>query len=152
MYLYLRFWIAVLVVGTALAQQSANKSQESSDLLELARLETMWNGAYMRGDAEALDQLWADDLIVTMTNMSVMTKPKAIGFLRYGRMKFPRYETSDIRIRVYGDAAVVTGRLQRARNINGQNVADDWRFTKVYIRRADRWQVVAWHASTSAQL
>jgi len=112
----------------------------------------MWNGAYMRGDAEALDQLWADDLIVTMTNMSVMTKPKAIGFLRYGRMKFPRYETSDIRIRVYGDAAVVTGRLQRARNINGQNVADDWRFTKVYIRRADRWQVVAWHASTSAQL
>ncbi len=152
MYLYLRCCVAVLMVGTTLAQQPANKSQESVDTMELSRLETVWNSAYMRGDAEALDQLWADDLIVTMTDMSIMTKPKAIGVLRSGRMKFPRYETSDIRIRVYGDAAVVTGRLQRARKINGQNVDDDWRFTKVYIRRAGRWQVVAWHASTSAQV
>jgi hypothetical protein len=82
--------------------------------------------------------------------MPVMTKPEAIGFLRSGRMKFQRYETSDIRIRVYGDAAVVTGRLLRTRSINGRDIDDNWRFTKVYARPAGRWQVVAWHASAAA--
>jgi hypothetical protein len=38
---------------------------------------------------------------------------------------------------VYGDAAVVTGRLQRNSKLNGQQVSDDWRFTKVYTRHAE---------------
>jgi hypothetical protein len=34
-------------------------------------------------------------------------------------MKFLSYETSDLHIRVYGDAAVVTGHLLRTRTLNG---------------------------------
>jgi ketosteroid isomerase-like protein len=119
--------------------------------MELSRLEIVWNSAHIRGDAEALDRLWSDDLVVTVTNMPVMTKPDAIGFLRSGRMRFQRYETSDIRIRLYGDAAVVTGRLERTRTINGREIDDNWRFTKMYVREAGRWKVVAWHASTIAR-
>ena len=40
-----------------------------------------------------------------------MTKPQAIAIWRSGRMKFRRYETSEIRARRYGEAAVVTGRI-----------------------------------------
>jgi ketosteroid isomerase-like protein len=64
-------------------------------------------------------------------------------------MKFLRYETSDLHIRVYGDAAVVTGHLLRARTLNGNNVSDDWHFTKVYIRQAHQWRVVSFQASDS---
>jgi hypothetical protein len=66
-------------------------------------------------------------------------------------MKFERYETSDIRVRPYGDAAVVTGRLLRSRTVNGQKVDDDWRFTKTYIRQGGTWKVVAFHASGNNQ-
>ncbi|HLG14760.1 MAG TPA: nuclear transport factor 2 family protein [Blastocatellia bacterium] len=135
----------------ALLQPPAAKPPESADTIELSRLETVWNEAHLRGDAEALDRLWADELIVTVQEMPVMTKSASLGFLRSGRMKFQRYETSDLRIRVYQDAAVVTGRVVRARNINGRDVEDNWRFTKVYILRAGKWQVVAWHASAMAQ-
>jgi len=62
-------------------------------------------------------------------------------------MRFQRYETSDLRVEVCGDAALVTGRVQRTRSMNGQDIEDDWRFTKMYVRRAGRWRVVAWHAS-----
>ena len=58
-------------------------------------------------------------------------------------MKFRRYETSELRVRRYGDAAVVTGRLLRSREMNGGETQDDWRFTKAYLRRPDKWQVVA---------
>jgi ketosteroid isomerase-like protein len=138
-------WIA----ATILVQQPRNESQESAHTKELFRLENVWNEAYVRGDANALDSLWADDFVATVPNMTPMTKAETIGIWRSGRMKFLHYETSDLRVRVYGDAAVVTGRVHRIRNLGGRDVDDHWRFTKVYVHRAGRWQVVAWHASTA---
>ena len=117
---------------------------------DLARLETAWNEAHVRGDAEALDRLWADDLVITVPKMPVMNKVESIAFWRTGRMKFQRYDTSDLAFHIYDTAAVVTGRVQRTRSIGGQTVDDDWRFTKVYVRRGGEWRVVAWHASEVA--
>lgn len=150
MYPHSKCCLAVWIIVAALIQETSEGAQEPASSMELSRLEDVWNEAHVRGDANGLDSLWANDLIVTVPNMRVLTKVEAIGILRSGRMKFEHYQTSDIRIRVYGEAAVVTGQLQRTRSINGQDVDDNWRFTKVYIRRAGRWQVVAWHASTIA--
>ena len=152
MFPYSKPYIAALIIAISCLPALANRSQQSNDVAELSRLESVWNDAYTRGIVEPLNQLLADDLIVTMSDMATLDKAQSIGLLRSGHLKFPRYETSDIRIRVYNDAAVVTGRLQRTRTVNGNNVDDDWRFTKVYVRRSGKWQVVAWHASTKARL
>jgi hypothetical protein len=45
----------------------------------------------------------------------------------------------------------VSGRLQRTRLINGKELSDDWRFTKVYVREEQQWRVVSFHASEAAQ-
>jgi ketosteroid isomerase-like protein len=113
------------------------------------RVETAANHAHLSGDAEALDHLWADDVEVAVPHMAVMTRAGVLGFARSGHMKFLRYETSDLHIRVYGDAVVVTGHLLRTRTLNGNNVSDDWHFTKVYIRQAHQWRVVSFQASDS---
>jgi hypothetical protein len=151
MFQYSKACLPVLIITISCLPALA-RGQESADVAELTRLEKVWNDAYVNGNVEPLEQLLADDLVVTMTDMAVLTKAQSIGLLRSGHLKFPRYETSDIRIRVYNDAAVVTGRLQRTRTVNRNNVDDDWRFTKVYVRRSGKWQVVAWHASTNARL
>jgi hypothetical protein len=152
MFIYSKFCLAGLVIAVSCLLAPVNRSQEPNDAAELSRLESVWNKAYTHGDVEPLDELLDDDLIVTMTDMAVMNKTRSIALLRSGHLKFPRYNTSDLRIRVYHDSAVVTGRLQRTRTVNGNNFDDDWRFTKVYVRRSGRWQVVAWHASTNARL
>lgn len=120
---------------------------ENPAIAELTRLETVWNEAHLRGDAEALAGLCADDLVVTVQAMPVMTKEEAVGFLKSGQMRFDRYQTSDIKVRVYDIAAIVTGRLQRTRTVNGRAVDDDWQFTKTYVRRQGKWLVAAFHAS-----
>ena len=79
--------------------------------------------------------------------MRVMTKADSLGMFTSCRMKFVRYETSETKIRTYGDTAIVTGGLRRARVVAGASAEDDWRFTKVYLRRDARWQVVSFHAS-----
>jgi ketosteroid isomerase-like protein len=145
--------ISLFVLSSAFAASSIIHAQSShdADIRDLERLETVWNTAHERGDADALEALWADDLEVAVPRMRVMTKADAAAFAHSGRMKFLRYQTSELHVRVYGDAAVVTGHLQRTRTMNGNEVSDDWRFTKVYVRQASKWRVVAFHASEAAQ-
>ena len=145
--------VTSLLVLTALALATPTFSQSSvdTDTSELQRLEKVWNESHERGEANALDALWAEDMEVAVPKMPVMQKPDALRFARSGRMKFLRYQTSNIHIRVYGNAAVVTGRLQRTRSMNGQEISDDWRFTKMYVREAEHWRVVSFHASEAAQ-
>jgi ketosteroid isomerase-like protein len=127
----------------------AQNTPRTADRDELQRLERVWNAAHIRGDSETLSRLWADDLEVAVPKMPVMKKEELIKFVDSGRMQFQRYETSDLNFRIYGQGAVVTGRLQRKREIDGRAVEDDWRFTKVYQRTADGWRVVSFHASES---
>ena len=143
--------LTLLLIVAVTTNQIIAQSTSDSDKRELEGLEKVWNDAHVHGDADALQNLWADDLEVDVPKMPVMMKPDVLAFARSGRMKFLKYETSDTRIRVYGDAAVVTGRLQRTRTLNGQEVSDDWRFTKIYVRQQQKWQVVSFHASEAAE-
>ena len=141
---------AVSLTLAALVQQPANKKPESADVQELSRLENVWNEAYVHTDADTLATLCADDLVVTMSDMQVLNKQQSLAILRSWKVRFRRYETSDLRIRVYDNSAVITGLLKRTRLAQGKETNDEWRFTKVYIRTVGKWQVVAWHASTAA--
>jgi len=138
--------VAFLALGLAPQQ-----NQDTAVVQELMRLETVWNEAQQNGDADSLDKLWADELEVTVPKMPVMSKSEVLGFARSGRMNFQRYQTSGVKVRVYGDAAVVSGRLQRTRTLSGKTLDDDWRFIKVYVKRDGRWLVVAFQASDAAQ-
>jgi ketosteroid isomerase-like protein len=138
--------IAALLCTTAQAQVPAGTTADQ-DLALFTHLESQWNEAHLQGDAAALDRLWADDLRVVVPRMTPLSKTEALSFFRSGRMKFRRYETSELGVRVYADTAVVSGRVRRSRERAGQMVDDDWRFTKVYVRTEGTWRVVAYHAS-----
>lgn len=138
----------VLIAITLL--QTPSSSTDASDLKELHRLEAVWNDAHVKGDAAALDELWANDIVVTVAAMPIMNKADALAMLRSNRMPFSKYETSELNVRRFQNAAVVTGRLVRERLMNGKVIADTWRFTKSYVMLDGRWRVVAWHASPAA--
>ena len=139
--------LPVLFVALLLGQGTTT---QSADEAELQRLEVEWNGAHMRGDAAALDRIFADDLVVQVPGMRAMTKSDSLGVFASGRLKFDRYESSETKIRLYGATAVVTGRIRRTRTNGGNTYEDDWRFTKVYLRNAKGWQVVSFHASNAS--
>ena len=142
---------ALVVVATLCAASAQDRTAREADRVELNRLEEVWNQAHLHGDAEALERLWADDLEVAVPEMPVFKKAELVEFVRSGRMRFQRYETSDINIRVYESSAVVTGRLRRSRVMGTREAADDWRFTKIYVRNGGHWRVVSFHASQAAK-
>ena len=138
--------IAAVVLGLAVNPQ-AEPDVGKRDVAELVQLESVWNESHLRNVADALNRLWADDRVVVVPKMEPLGKTDALAFLRSGRMKFLKYETSEVVVRRYGDTAVASGRLRRSRDIGGRVLEDDWRFTKVYVRQSGAWRVVSFHAS-----
>jgi len=86
--MYRKLCAAACVLASILIHTSIGKSDDSADMKELTRLEKVWNDAYVRADADALEQLCADDLVVTMTDMVVLNKQVRSRFCDPARSSF----------------------------------------------------------------
>jgi uncharacterized protein (TIGR02246 family) len=141
----------IAVLSLVLLASRGNGEQAAPPPVEeqILKLEAVWNQAHLRGDADALDRLWAPNITVIIPEMQPFSKEDLLKMWRSMKVTFTRYETSDVRVQSSGGTAVVTGRLQRSRDFGGRAKDEDWLFTKTYARVDGEWLVVAYHASVT---
>ena len=93
---------------------------------EFMRLEQVWNQAHLNNDAAVLETLWADALTVMVPSMAAMGKSDVLTLMKTGRMKFSRYETTNLNVRRFGETVFVSGNLFRSRTLGGTLREDRW--------------------------
>ena len=144
--------IAVLVLtaaSIALGQkQSARRDQRRSVEQVIRQLDHERIQAQIHADRVALDRIYADDFIGIGPSGTVRTKPQVLADFTSHDLKFQSITTDDVRIRVYGNTVVETGRSTMVGQDKGKVVPRDNRFTRVWVRRQGRWRLVANHYST----
>ena len=106
-------------------------------------LEEERNRAIVHGDAAALERMTTDDYTFITLRGELRTKAEIVRDFRSGAAKYQSREISDLNIRVYGDAAVVTGRAGQKGAENGKDYSGDYWFTRVYVKQKGRWMTVA---------
>ena len=97
-----------------------------------------------------LDRVLADDWVITETDGSVWTKAQILAAKKTGEDRISTEVTDDIKVRVYGNAAVVTGRNTLKGIFKGRDLSGQERWTDTWIMKAGRWQCVATHISKIA--
>jgi ketosteroid isomerase-like protein len=115
-----------------------------------AMLHTFLSGA-SRNDSEAHDRFWDEDLVYTSSAGKRFGKAEILEDLRASAGSAPAeapmvYSAEDIRLRVYGDAAVVAFRLIGASPGAGGEPAEFFN-TGTFVRRGQEWRAVAWQAT-----
>lgn len=145
------FVIGVLIfttVSIALAQtQSARRNQNTSVEQVIRQLDHERIQSQIGANAVALNRIYADDFIGIGPSGTVRTKPQVILDFTSGELKFQSITTDDVRVRVYGNTAVETGRSTMIGQDKGKAVPRDNRFTRVWIKDGGRWRLVANHYS-----
>jgi ketosteroid isomerase-like protein len=143
--------IAVLVLtaaSIALGQkQNARRDQRRSIEQVIRQLDHERIQAQIHADRVALDRIYADDFIGIGPSGTVRTKPQVLADFTSHDLKFQSITTDDVRIRVYGNTVVETGRSTMVGQDKGRVVPRDNRFTRVWVRRQGRWRIVANHYS-----
>jgi len=143
--------IAVLLLtatSVALGQkQGARRDQRRSVEQAIRQLDSERIQAQVGADAAALDRIYADDFIGIGPSGTVRTKAQVISDFTSGDLKFQSITTDDVRVRVYGNTAVETGRSTMNGQDRGKAVPRDNRFTRVWVKQRGRWRLVANHYS-----
>jgi ketosteroid isomerase-like protein len=137
--------VVVLLAAAALAAQAPPAIEK-----ELLRLENDWNIAIEKKDLSFLERLYAAEYFSTTPEGATITKAQDLADVKASSTAAP-FALSDMKVRVYGDTAVVTGVNTVNWTAGGKQWVGPIRFTDVFVKRDGRWQVVASHGSRVAK-
>jgi ketosteroid isomerase-like protein len=103
--------------------------------------------AQITADTVALKRIYADDFLGIGPTGVVRPKTDVIADFTSHALTYQSITTADVRVRVYGNTAVETGRSTMVGQDRGKNVPRENRFTRVWVRTLGQWQLVANHYS-----
>ena len=129
----------------ALAQTTAKPEPNNSAEQTVLKLTQEWLDAEDRVDRAALNRIIADDFLGTGPTGTTVSKTDVIpreGSDGHGLA----ISGQDIKVRVFGDTAIATGR-----GVPKAQGRSELRFTVIFVKRSDRWQMVAGHLSAVPQ-
>jgi FKBP-type peptidyl-prolyl cis-trans isomerase FkpA len=145
--------LLVLVAAQPIFTQTRNRTAGQGKVIkppaaeaELKKLEREWFNAVVKGDAEALKRILADDFAALNDDGSFINKAKMIELSQAGLVKLDEIKTDEFNLRLYGNTAMVTG---RATYIRDQKPLGQSSHIETWVKRADaagkiRWQAVSW--------
>ena len=110
---------------------------------EIVGLEEARNQAVLHGDVKALDRMTSDNYTFITLKGELRTKADILKGFASGSFHYESRQISDLKVRVYGDTAVVTGRSVQNGMENGKDYSGDYRFTRVYVKEKGHWVTVA---------
>ena len=104
--------------------------------------------AYERNDAAAIDSLVHDSYTLTDSKGILTTKADDIRDARARAIEFTTFHNADMKVRVYGNAAIVTGRtIVQGKAKDGSVVDVQVQFTDTVVLEGGHWRIVAGHVS-----
>ena len=144
----LLFAAAMLIAACPLAfaqtaqgatSKPAGSQAGSAEQVVAARVQEFF-AALRKGDTAALGPFYTDDYTLTTETGAVRTKAQRLAGLKGGDAAgLATVEPSELRVRAYGGAAVVTGLVTIT---DGGSVIRE-RFTQVWVRHEGEWRMVA---------
>jgi ketosteroid isomerase-like protein len=115
--------------------------------VELAATAAAWDEAMVSNDAEAIGRFMADEWVIVGTDGGTTDKRTFLEQVRTGRLRHDTMTTADIRVRLYGDVAILLATGVSAGMFQGRRFHEHERQSNVFVRTNGAWRCVLTHLS-----
>jgi len=126
---------ALLFACGAFAQQDAVK--------ELTAIANAWDRAIVSRDVAGVEANIAPDFQQIRGSGRIVGREQFIRDITAPELKIDPYVVEDFSVRVFGDAALLYGRIRMTGTSSGERFAEHFRYIDVYAKRNGKWQVVS---------
>ncbi len=109
---------------------------------ELAKVEAEFANAIVKNSPEEIRQFVSDDWIIINADGGIIDRQRFLEVIKSGTLTHEMMESDDMRVRVYGDSAVVSAVTRSKGKFMGQEFTTHERSTDVFVRRDGRWRCV----------
>jgi ketosteroid isomerase-like protein len=103
--------------------------------------------AYLNSDADGIAQGVMEDYTLTNSMGKITTRADDIGEARKNDPKYEIFENYDMKVRLHGDTAVVTGKTHTKGVSGGKPFDFQFQFTDTLVKDGGRWRLLAGHVS-----
>ena len=114
---------------------------------QVRKLEEKWTAAYKERKIDLLASLLAEDFVITVEDGNTYSKTGYITHSADPSVRVEVAELSDLRVRVRGNIAVVTGAYHERGTSNRKPYEYRDRLTDVWVKVGNTWEVIASHYS-----
>ena len=133
--------MAVLIGGVAHARDAAQ------DEHAIRTVEARVCTAFEQGDGKVLQHDLDARFTLTSSRGEVTDLAQNVAEVNSREPRYEVFRNHDQKVRLYGDAAIVTGITTIKATVKGEPFAADFQFTDTYVYRNGRWLLAASHAS-----
>lgn len=124
---------------------------DATDTARLQEIQQELAAAWIARDRVTIERLIAPDWKVTHVAGQRLTRPEVFrDMFESDATRIESTTVDEVEVRLFGDAAVVTGRTHARGSQSGAPFDVTLRFTDVFVCRSDQWQAVASHATLIA--
>ena len=143
----LSFFISFLISNIeSSAQFQSNQTNQFKNSARIKRqiieLENTFGHATVKKDIVRLKEIISDDFVGIVSSGAVMTKAQIIGEIEDGTNDIQVDSAANMEVRLFGNVAVVNGKLFMQGKMNGNPYKGVVSFTDVWVLRSKKWQVV----------
>jgi len=117
---------------------------------ELICVATEWDRAMVENDAETIGRYLSDDWTIVGSDGNVSDKATFLGLIQSGALTHDVMESHEMKVRVYGDTAVVLAKGVSGGKYQGQAFREVERVSCVFVRQNEQWKCVLTHLSRIA--
>lgn len=141
-------FIFLLAMGTIVGLAVAGDPPKS-DAETVAALDTQYQAAVERNDADTMDKILADDFVLVVGNGTTYNKADLINGARAKNVTYEQQVEIDNsqKVRVWGDTAVVTAKLWIKGKQGDKSFERKLWFSDTYVRTKSGWRYAFGQAS-----
>lgn len=123
-------------------------SSTAADETAVAQLDTEYQAAVERNDAETMDRILANDFVLITGLGRTYNKADLLEEARSQSTVYEYQRDTDQKVRVWGDTAVITALLRAKGSTDGKPFEYSLWFSDTYVRTPGGWRYALGQAST----
>ena len=138
-----RFKPLLLLVGVFGSLLPAVPAEPTDAMAEVLNADASYREAVLRGDANQLATLFADDILIVHSDGTTDTRANFLEAISSGRLRMQSYERSNVTVRIFGAMAILFSRTRKVFAYKGAPGVDLDAATVTYLKQGSQWKIVA---------
>jgi uncharacterized protein (TIGR02246 family) len=119
------------------------------EIQTLKAVSAAWDQAIVSNDAQAIGQCMAEDWVI-ISERGATKKADFLAVVASGDLTHEHFKGDIHSVQLFGDTAVLTGRVENNGHYKGRPFRSDEWTTDVYVKRNGRWLCVHSHITTAS--
>ena len=140
--------LALAISVVARAEQK--NSPVAGDEAAILKLENDWPALVVKRDTATILSMGTDDCTFVFPGGELVTLKQIAADMKSGALTWESMHVDDLKVRIYGDSAVVFGLETEKSKYKGEDTSGQYRFTDTWVKRNGRWLCVV-SANTRVQ-